>query len=46
MGFAIENENNWGDKDEEPVHKVNLSAYWIDKYEVTSSNFSKFLNEN
>ena len=46
MGFAIENENNWGDMDEEPVHKVNLSAYWIDKYEVTSSSFSKFLNEN
>lgn len=46
MGFAIENENNWGDMDEEPVHRVNLSAYWIDKYEVTSSSFSKFLNEN
>jgi len=46
MGFAIENEKNWGDMDEEPVHKVNLSAYWIDKYEVTSSSFSKFLNEN
>ena len=45
MGFAIENENNWGDMDEEPVHKVNLSAYWIDKYEVTSSSFSKFLNK-
>ena len=46
MGFAIDNENYWGDMDEEPVHKVNLSAYWIDKYEVTSSSFSKFLNEN
>ena len=46
MGFAIENENNWGDMDEEPVHEVNLSAFWIDKYEVTSSSYSKFLNEN
>ena len=46
MGFAIDNENEWGDMDEEPVHKVNLSDYWIDKYEVTSSSFSKFLNEN
>ena len=46
MGFVIENENNWGDIDEEPVYKVNLSAYWIDKYEVTSSSFSNFLNEN
>ena len=46
MGFAIDNENEWGDMDEEPVHKVNLPAYWIDKYEVTSSSFSRFLNEN
>ena len=32
--------------DEEPVHRVTLSSYWIDKYEVTSSNFSIFLNKN
>ncbi|MBT4258918.1 MAG: SUMF1/EgtB/PvdO family nonheme iron enzyme [Nitrospina sp.] len=46
MGFKIDNEHEWGDMDEEPVHQVTLSSYWIDKYEVTSSNFSKFLNEN
>jgi formylglycine-generating enzyme required for sulfatase activity len=46
MGFKIDNDNEWGDMDEEPVHKVTLSSYWIDKYEVTSLNFAKFLNEN
>ena len=46
MGFEIENENEWGDMDEEPVHQVVLSSYWIDKYEVTSSSFANFLNEN
>ena len=46
MGFKIDNDHVWGDMDEEPVHQVTLSSYWIDKYEVTSSNFSKFLNEN
>ena len=46
MGFEIENENEWGDMDEEPVHQVALSSYWIDKYEVTSSSFANFLNEN
>ena len=46
MGFEIDNSNEWGDMDEEPVHRVTLSSYWIDKYEVTSSNFSIFLNKN
>ena len=46
MGFKIDNNNEWGDMDEEPVHRVTLSSYWIDKYEVTSSNFSTFLNKN
>ena len=46
MGFEIDNNNEWGDMDEEPVHRVTLSSYWIDKYEVTSSNFSTFLNKN
>ena len=46
MGFEIDNNNEWGDMDEEPVHRVTLSSYWIDKYEVTSSNFSIFLNKN
>lgn len=46
MGFKIDNDNEWGDMDEEPVHQVKLSSYWIDKYEVTSYNFAKFLNQN
>ena len=46
MGFETDNNKEWGDMDEEPVHRVTLSSYWIDKYEVTSSNFSTFLNKN
>ncbi len=46
MGFEIENDNEWGDLDEGPVHEVTLSAYWMDKYEVTSSEFAEFLNSN
>jgi Uncharacterized conserved protein len=46
MGFKIDNDFEWGDMDEEPVHLVTLSAYWIDKYEVTSSSFATFLNKN
>ena len=46
MGYAIENNNEWGDMDEDPVHEVTLSPYWMDKYEVTSSDFAKFLNSN
>ena len=26
MGFEIENDNEWGDMDEAPVHEVTLSA--------------------
>jgi formylglycine-generating enzyme required for sulfatase activity len=44
MGADIENDNSWGDEDEQPVHKVNLSAYWIDRFEVTAKDFSRFLN--
>jgi len=46
MGFEIENDNEWGDLDEDPVHEVTLSAYWMDKYEVTSSDFAEFLNSH
>jgi formylglycine-generating enzyme required for sulfatase activity len=30
--------------DEKPQHKVNLDAYWIDKTEVTNSQFAQFTN--
>lgn len=46
MGFNIENDMEWGDEDEEPVHEVDLSAYWIDRYEVSAAEFSRFLNEH
>ena len=46
MGYAIENDKEWGDMDEDPVHQVTLSPYWMNKYEVTSSDFAKFLNSH
>ena len=44
MGAVIENEHEWGDTDEEPVHEVTLSEYFIDRYEVTARDFADFLN--
>ncbi|HAN76648.1 MAG TPA: sulfatase [Bacteroidales bacterium] len=35
-----------GDPDEKPIHKVTLSSYYMDTYEVTSADFAAFLNEN
>ena len=37
--------SNYGDPDETPIHKVYLDAFYIDKYEVTSLQFSEFLNQ-
>ena len=44
MGAVIENEHEWGDTDEEPVHEITLSEYFIDRYEVTAQDFAGFLN--
>lgn len=33
------------DSDTEPVHSVDLDAYWIDTTEVTHAMYAKFLNE-
>ena len=46
MGAVIENEREWGDTDEEPVHEVTLSEYFIDRYEVNAQDFSDFLNSH
>jgi formylglycine-generating enzyme required for sulfatase activity len=45
MGYNIENDTEWGDTDEEPVHEVFLKPYYIDRYEVNASDFSDFLNK-
>ena len=31
--------------DEKPVHSVDLDEFWIDKFEVTNEQFTRFLNE-
>ena len=46
MGYNIDNKKEWGDTDEEPVHKVFLKSYYIDRYEVSASQFSNFLNRH
>ena len=32
-----------GDDDEQPIHKVFLDSFYIDKYEVTNGRFAKFV---
>lgn len=44
MGFVIDNPQEWGDPDEEPVHEVFLDAFYIDPYETTAAEFAEFLN--
>jgi formylglycine-generating enzyme required for sulfatase activity len=34
---------NDGEEDEQPAHKVELDAFWIDKREVTNEQYGKFL---
>jgi len=37
--------SEFGDVDERPVHRVYLDAFYLDKYEVTTSRFAKFMSE-
>jgi formylglycine-generating enzyme required for sulfatase activity len=34
-----------GQPDEQPIHRVDLNAFYIDKYEVTVSRYARFLQE-
>lgn len=40
MGF------NEGEVDEQPVHKVHISGFWMGKYEVTQGQWKAIMNEN
>ncbi len=42
--FMMGADNNQADKDEYPKHAVTVSAFWIDKTEVTNSEFKKFVD--
>lgn len=35
-----------GENDEKPIHKVSLSPFWIDKYEVTVEEYEDYILEN
>ncbi|MEN8154121.1 MAG: formylglycine-generating enzyme family protein [Acidobacteriota bacterium] len=37
--------NNHNNEDEEPEHRVNLSGFWISKYEISSIQFLTFLKK-
>ena len=37
--------SNDGDSDEQPVHEVYLDDFYMDKYEVTNTQYCQFLNE-
>ena len=43
--FIMGNNSSDVDKNEKPEHTVYLDAYWIDKYEVTNSQFLQFIDE-
>ena len=44
--FLMGSAEGTGRKDEHPQHKVYLDAFWIDRYEVTGSDFEKYLAQN
>jgi formylglycine-generating enzyme required for sulfatase activity len=44
--FEMGDHFNEGDSDEKPVHKIALDAFYMDIYEVTVGQFSKFLKQS
>ena len=44
--FQMGSEDEEADDDEQPVHTVNESAFYMDKYEVTNAQFKKFVDAN
>ncbi|MEK7399599.1 MAG: SUMF1/EgtB/PvdO family nonheme iron enzyme [Candidatus Poribacteria bacterium] len=38
--------SNDGENDEKPVHAVYLNAFYMDKYEVTNTQYGKFMKES
>lgn len=43
--FFMGSENEQSRKDEQPVHKVKVSAFWMDKTEVTNAQFKEFVDQ-
>lgn len=43
--FMMGDNFNEGDNDEQPVHRVYLSTYYISKYEITFEQYEKFCQE-
>jgi formylglycine-generating enzyme required for sulfatase activity len=43
--FLMGSADRQGHNDERPQHKVYISAFYIDKYEVTNALYKRFLNE-
>jgi len=44
--FLIGSEKGVGDPDEEPVHLVKLSGFWIDRTEVTNEMYTKCVSDS
>lgn len=43
--FFMGSENEQARNDERPVHKVKVSAFWMDKTEVTNEQFKEFVDQ-